>query len=126
MAGVIVATAGYVLLTIGHANIRLQIGKASLFWCTPQVHRIHHSRLPQHRDKNFAFILPLWDVLFGTYYAPKRDEFPPTGVEGEGDIHSFWESQIFTQREWWTMFRDWRRRRASVSADRSPRQGLYE
>jgi sterol desaturase/sphingolipid hydroxylase (fatty acid hydroxylase superfamily) len=100
------------LLGLGHMNVRLQVGRASVIFCSPQVHRIHHSRLPQHRDKNFAFILPLWDVLFGTYCAPQRDEFPPTGVEGEGEIHSFWESQIYTQREWWRMFKRWRQRRA--------------
>jgi len=96
-------------LGIGHMNVRFQVGRASILFCSPQVHRIHHSRLPQHQDKNFAFALPLWDVLFGTYYAPLRDEFPPTGVDGEKEIQSFWEAQIFTQREWWRMFR---RRRA--------------
>ena len=100
------------LLGLGHMNVRWQVGRASVIFCSPQVHRIHHSRLPQHRDRNFAFIFPLWDVLFRTYYAPQRDEFPPTGVAGEGEIHSFWESQIYTQREWWRMFRGWRQRRA--------------
>jgi sterol desaturase/sphingolipid hydroxylase (fatty acid hydroxylase superfamily) len=27
------------------------------------------------RDKNFAGLLPIWDVLFGTYYMP-RDRRP--------------------------------------------------
>ena len=109
--GSIIAAVYYTLLTLGHLNVRFQVGWASLFFCSPQIHRIHHSRLPQHHDKNFAFVLPLWDVLFGTYYPPARDEFPPSGVEGEKEIQSFWESQIFTQREWWRMFRAWRRRR---------------
>jgi sterol desaturase/sphingolipid hydroxylase (fatty acid hydroxylase superfamily) len=99
------------LLTLGHMNVRLQVGKASLFYCSPQVHRIHHSRLPHHFDKNFAFILPLWDVLFGTYYAPARDEFPPTGVPDEREITSFWEAELFTLCEWWKMFRGWRERK---------------
>jgi sterol desaturase/sphingolipid hydroxylase (fatty acid hydroxylase superfamily) len=34
----------------------------------PVGHRIHHSPLPEHRDKNFASIFPIWDVLFGTAY----------------------------------------------------------
>jgi sterol desaturase/sphingolipid hydroxylase (fatty acid hydroxylase superfamily) len=87
------------LLTAGHANVRVQVGWASIFWCTPQVHRIHHSRLPEHHDKNFAFTFPLWDVMFGTYHPPKRDEFPPTGVHGEAEIASFWEAQTFGPRE---------------------------
>ena len=104
------ATLFGLFLGIGHMNVRFQVGKASVLYCSPQLHRIHHSRLPQHQDRNFAFVFPLWDVLFGTYYAPLRDEFPPTGVEGESEIQSFWEAQIFTQREWWRMFRRWRAR----------------
>jgi len=107
----ITVTAFSTLLTIGHMNVRLGAGRASILWCTPQMHRIHHSRLPQHRDRNFAFTLPLWDRLFGTYYAPAPDEYPPTGVDGEREISSFWETQIFTVREWWRMFRRWRQNR---------------
>ena len=111
LLGTTIGTFYVTILTLGHMNVRFQVGWASLFFCSPQIHRIHHSRLPQHRDRNFAFILPLWDVLFGTYYAPAHDEFPPTGVDGEKEIGSFWESQIYTQREWWKMFRACRRLR---------------
>jgi sterol desaturase/sphingolipid hydroxylase (fatty acid hydroxylase superfamily) len=107
-----------IFLQMEHANLRIQTGWASVLWCSPQVHRIHHSRLPHHHDKNFASVFPLWDVLFGTFYAPARDEFPPTGVEGETEIQSFWESQIFTPREWWRMFKVWRRGPAAASAER--------
>lgn len=33
---------------------------------SPMRHRVHHSVLPAHTDRNFG-ILPLWDRLFGTY-----------------------------------------------------------
>ncbi|MES2161766.1 MAG: sterol desaturase family protein [Pseudomonadota bacterium] len=104
VAAGIMATFIQTVVMIGHLNVRIQAGRFSLLWCTPQVHRIHHSTLPHHWDKNFAFVLPLWDYLFGTYYQPAADEFPPTGVAGEVEIRSFWESQIFTQREWWRLF----------------------
>jgi len=106
----ILATAFTTFFALGHMNVRFQVGKASVFYCSPQVHRIHHSSLPQHWDKNFAFIFPCWDVLFGTYYAPAHDEFPPTGVEGEEEIKSFWQSQTFPLRKWLGMFRELRRR----------------
>jgi sterol desaturase/sphingolipid hydroxylase (fatty acid hydroxylase superfamily) len=64
-----------------HTNVRIQLGRWSWLACGPQVHRIHHSRLPQHADKNFAAYFPVWDLLFGTYCAPKKDEFPPTGLQ---------------------------------------------
>ena len=87
-------------LTLSHMNVRWQVGWASVFWCSPQIHRIHHSLTPRHIDKNFAFVFPMWDVIFGTYYHPKRDEFPETGVAGEGGLGSFWEAEIYSQREW--------------------------
>lgn len=67
-----------------HTNLPLQLGRWSWLVVGPQGHRIHHSRLPEHTDRNFAAYFPVWDVLFGTYWAPQRGEFPPTGlVSGE-------------------------------------------
>lgn len=64
-----------------HTNIRLHLGWLSPIICGPQVHRIHHSNQPEHRNKNFAQYFPIYDVIFGTYYAPKKDEFPSTGIK---------------------------------------------
>ncbi|WP_233165384.1 sterol desaturase family protein [Mycobacterium sp. AT1] len=33
---------------------------------TPAHHRIHHSRRPEHLDKNYGGILIVWDRIFGT------------------------------------------------------------
>lgn len=33
---------------------------------TPAHHRIHHSRRPEHLDKNYGGILIVWDRMFGT------------------------------------------------------------
>lgn len=65
-----------------HANVRLHLYAFSPVICGPQVHRIHHSILQEHRDKNFAQYFPFIDKLFGTYYAPSHNEFPPTGSRG--------------------------------------------
>lgn len=35
---------------------------------SPRDHFIHHSRVPEHHDKNFANYFPIWDHLFGTYF----------------------------------------------------------
>ena len=115
LVGGIAATTLSTLLTIGHMNVRWQVGAASVLFCSPQLHRIHHSSEPRHFDRNYAVVFPLWDVLFGTYYAPARDEFPPTGVRGEREIHSFWDAQTFTVRAWWRMFGAWLERKARAS-----------
>jgi sterol desaturase/sphingolipid hydroxylase (fatty acid hydroxylase superfamily) len=36
---------------------------------SPLAHRVHHSPLPEHWDKNFGNSLLLWDRVFGTWYA---------------------------------------------------------
>lgn len=69
-----------VWLLFVHANWRLHLGKLSPILGGPQNHRIHHSALPKHQNKNFAVYFPFIDKLFGTYYAPAPDEFPPTGL----------------------------------------------
>lgn len=91
------------LYYINHSSLRMQFGRFSVIWMSAQTHRIHHSLRDEHRDKNFAAWFPLWDIIFGTYYHPKKDEFPETGVDDEKEISSFWEAQTFPLREWWKM-----------------------
>lgn len=93
-----------VVQATNHLNVRWHLGWGAYIYAGPQAHRIHHSLEAHHIDKNFA-AFPIWDILFGTFYYPKRDEYPPTGVHGEEEISSMWESQIFTVREWWRFFR---------------------
>jgi sterol desaturase/sphingolipid hydroxylase (fatty acid hydroxylase superfamily) len=72
----------YLLLGDGlaHLNMRVSLGRFALCIQNPQYHRIHHSVEPQHRDKNFCKLLPLFDVIFGTAWKPEKDEFPATGL----------------------------------------------
>jgi sterol desaturase/sphingolipid hydroxylase (fatty acid hydroxylase superfamily) len=71
-----------------HSNLKLYLGPFSPIVAGPHLHRIHHSRLQEHLNKNFARIFPVYDVLFGTYYRPARDECPKTGIEGLERVHS--------------------------------------
>jgi sterol desaturase/sphingolipid hydroxylase (fatty acid hydroxylase superfamily) len=64
-----------------HSNIRISLGTP--FLTGPQFHRIHHSVETHHQNKNFSTYLPVWDILFGTYYRPSDNEYPRTGVVGE-------------------------------------------
>jgi sterol desaturase/sphingolipid hydroxylase (fatty acid hydroxylase superfamily) len=40
-----------------------------LMLVTPDMHRVHHSVIPQETNSNYGFNLPWWDRLFGTYRA---------------------------------------------------------
>ncbi len=93
-----------------HTNIRLHLGPFAVLLNGPQGHRIHHSRMRAHYDQNFAAFFPIWDVLFGTYHYPERDEYPLTGVQGEKEVQTLLEAATLPFREWHKMFRTWRHR----------------
>jgi sterol desaturase/sphingolipid hydroxylase (fatty acid hydroxylase superfamily) len=63
-----------------HANIRANMGILKYLFVTPQAHRVHHSKVKAHADKNFGVIFIIWDRLFGTYF-DGGDEYPETGIE---------------------------------------------
>lgn len=54
-----------------HANVNWDFGPLRSVIATPVFHRWHHSKEREAWDKNFAGLLPLWDILFGTYYMPQ-------------------------------------------------------
>jgi len=52
-----------------HGNVRLpeRADRAlRLLFCTPDMHRVHHSVIPRETHSNFGFFLSVWDRLFGT------------------------------------------------------------
>ncbi|WP_299845673.1 sterol desaturase family protein [uncultured Roseovarius sp.] len=66
-----------------HSHIWLRWpGAWSKIFPSPAHHHVHHSCHPQHFDKNFAFMFPLWDVLFGTYEMPEDNRDVKFGVAG--------------------------------------------
>jgi Sterol desaturase len=97
-----------------HANIRLHLGPVTFLLGNPQLHRIHHSRVQEHHDRNYAPFFPIWDILFGTYHHPKPDEYPLTGVHDEKEVAGFWAAATLPFREWRKMFRAWRLRRKAM------------
>ena len=83
-----------------HLNLRVGLGRLSWIIATPQNHRIHHSRLEHHMDKNFAAFFPLWDVLFGTYHAPQKAEYPPTGLSSGERITTTRQALLLPFTSW--------------------------
>lgn len=86
-----------------HSNLRMGFGKASVLLAGPQIHRIHHSSQKQHFDKNYAALFPIYDLIFGTYYHPASDEYPPTGVRNEPEIQSVSQAFLLPFRDWCKM-----------------------
>jgi len=78
-----------VWLLFTHANLKLRLGILTRVIGGPQIHRIHHSDLPEHQGKNLAQFFPIFDILFGTYYHPAYNEFPTTGLTKKNNNSSF-------------------------------------
>jgi sterol desaturase/sphingolipid hydroxylase (fatty acid hydroxylase superfamily) len=58
-----------------HSNLAVprRLDRAlSWIWVTPNMHKIHHSSLPQQTDSNYGNILTLFDRFFRTFTATDR------------------------------------------------------
>jgi sterol desaturase/sphingolipid hydroxylase (fatty acid hydroxylase superfamily) len=69
-------------------NSKISYGFLRYVIAEPRFHRIHHSLEERHFEKNFAFMFPMWDVIFGTAYFPGRDEYPKTGLADQREPRS--------------------------------------
>ena len=47
---------------------------------TPSHHRVHHSSNPRYLDANYAGVFMIWDRLFGSFVAERRDDPPRYGI----------------------------------------------
>jgi sterol desaturase/sphingolipid hydroxylase (fatty acid hydroxylase superfamily) len=64
-----------------HSHVWLRWpGRWSMIFPSPAHHQVHHSCHPDHLDKNFAFLFPVWDVLFGSYVMPEDNRDVKFGV----------------------------------------------
>ena len=91
--------AGY---NLRHSHIWLRWpGKWSMIFPSPAHHHVHHSYHPDHIDKNFAFALPFWDVVFRTYHMPDDNRDVKFGI-GEGNA----DELTSCTRLYWVPVRD--------------------
>ena len=58
-----------------HTHIWLSYGPVfSWIFISPAQHQIHHSIDAKHWNKNYGYMLAIWDALLGTLYIPRRHE----------------------------------------------------
>lgn len=111
-----------VWLLFAHANLRINMGFLTPWICGPQLHRIHHSNLAEHHNKNFAQFFPCIDVLFGTYYRPRRNEFPTTGIPQRKEPATLSELTIGPFQPWVASLTGHSPARPETPARRAPRK----
>ncbi len=53
-----------------HSNVKWRFGPLEWLVSTPAFHHWHHT-MAQPRDRNYASMLPIMDLVFGTFYLPR-------------------------------------------------------
>lgn len=74
-----------------HANIRWRLRPLHRIVMTPEFHHWHHSSHAEAIHTNYSVFLPLWDMVWGTYYMPAdrrpqvygQSENTPPSVPGQ-------------------------------------------
>ena len=86
-----------------HMNVGWDHGPLKYLIASPAFHRWHHADAAEVQGKNLANIMPIWDVLFGTYHMPGRCTLPmgglSTGLEDKNPV-AIW---LYPFREWWRL-----------------------
>jgi len=66
----VVTIVGIIWTFFIHANVRVRLGPLEWLIVSPIFHHWHHTN-DEHRDRNFSFIFPVIDRVFGTAWLPK-------------------------------------------------------
>ncbi len=61
-----------------HCNVDMRWRALAFVFNTPELHRWHHSRIPEEGNANYGENLMIYDHLFRTFFFPKRH--PPLDI----------------------------------------------
>lgn len=87
-----------------HSGQNWTYGPLGWLIVSPSFHGTHHSKAPEHIDRNFAGVFAIWDRLFGTY-APRGDRPLSYGLHHETIPQDFLYGQIAPIHGLWTLVR---------------------
>jgi sterol desaturase/sphingolipid hydroxylase (fatty acid hydroxylase superfamily) len=83
---------------LSHSHLWISFGKYEKFFYSPAMHLIHHSKNPQHYDKNFASLFSIWDRYFGTAVLTEKTPPPNFAVGLEDDFD--WNRESISRVLW--------------------------
>jgi sterol desaturase/sphingolipid hydroxylase (fatty acid hydroxylase superfamily) len=78
-----------------HANVPWTFGPLRYVVASPVFHRWHHASEAGAIDKNFAGFLPVYDLLFGTFYMPPGRQPTEFGVQDDSVPESFLGQMLY-------------------------------
>ncbi|GFE64517.1 sterol desaturase family protein [Litoreibacter roseus] len=90
-----------------HMDLDFDHGPFRYVLASPVFHRWHHADVPEAYGKNLANVLPIYDVIFGTYYHPGPCKDVPMGAlkTGVPDKNPFL-IYIYPFQEWARLIRE--------------------
>lgn len=96
----------YTLLSMYvHMDLDFDHGPFKYLVASPAFHRWHHADVPEAHGKNLANVMPIFDLIFGTYYYPKPCDAPmgalKSGIEDKNPFLIY----IYPFREWARLIR---------------------
>jgi sterol desaturase/sphingolipid hydroxylase (fatty acid hydroxylase superfamily) len=78
-----------------HCNVDVQTGHLRWLFSTPELHRWHHSTVPDEGNSNYGAIFSVWDWVFGTFFFPSERRFVgPVGVADQPDFPASYLQQL--------------------------------
>ena len=66
-----------------HSNVHLRPGLLNYIFSTAELHRWHHSKMLQEANHNYSNTTIIWDMVFGTYYRPRKHQMDRAGIEND-------------------------------------------
>ena len=88
-----------------HTRLIGRLGWFDYVFASPSNHRVHHGQNDYCLDRNYGAILMLWDHLFGSFVAERRDEEIVYGIRGQLGTHDPLMANLHVYRD---MLRDMR------------------
>lgn len=77
-----------------HANVRWRWKPLHKVLITPEFHHWHHSNERDAHCSNYSVLLPVWDIIFGTYFMPSDRRPQHYGIDDpvpDGMVAQLWK-----------------------------------
>jgi len=88
-----------------HMDLDFEHGPLKYIIASPVYHRWHHADAPAAYGKNLANVMPIYDVMFGTFYNPGKCNAPMGALETGVEDKNATAIMTYPFREWAKMIK---------------------
>ena len=84
-----------------HCNVDIKLGPLNYIFSQAELHRWHHSLVPEEANTNYGNNIIFWDIVFGTMYYPKdRVASEHIGLHGLDNFPGSYWQQLMAPFRW--------------------------